>query len=85
MLIREIACVVGTVCTVQNPYYYQCVPGTSAPTPPVTSSTPTPTSTSISGTSTVPAPPAATGFVGVSGQKFTLNGETYPLVGWEFI
>ncbi|KAI1794184.1 CEL4a mannanase [Ganoderma leucocontextum] len=80
----DTACVAGTVCTVQNPYYSQCLPGTSVPTttaPSTPTSVPSTTTTSASGTTTAPAPPASTGFVGVSGQKFMLNGATYPLVG----
>ncbi|EJF65264.1 CEL4a mannanase [Dichomitus squalens LYAD-421 SS1] len=76
----DTTCVSGTVCTVLNAYYFQCLPGASTTSaPPSTSSAPT--STSPASTSSVPAPPAATGFVGVSGQKFTLNGQTFPLVG----
>ncbi|TFK89118.1 glycoside hydrolase family 5 protein [Polyporus arcularius HHB13444] len=84
----DTTCVTGTVCTVLNPYYSQCIPGTSAPTPPATTPTPTPsppstspTTTSGTGTTTAAPPPASTGFVQVSGQKFVLNGKTYPLVG----
>ncbi|KAI8972209.1 mannanase [Trametes punicea] len=83
----DTTCVAGTVCTVLNPYYSQCLPSASAPT---TTSTPPPTtvvpppSTSMTpsapSTTAIP-PPSSTGFVKVSGQKFVLNGQTYPLVG----
>ncbi|KAI0743357.1 hypothetical protein C8Q80DRAFT_1180503 [Daedaleopsis nitida] len=46
-------CVTGSVCTVLNAYYSQCLPGTSAPTPPATTD-PAPTPT------TDPAPPTST-------------------------
>ncbi|KAI0743605.1 mannanase [Daedaleopsis nitida] len=78
----DTTCVSGSVCTVQNPYYSQCIPGAATPTtvPPTTVPPTTVPPTTTGPTSTV-APPAATGFVKVSGQKFTLNGATYPLVG----
>lgn len=38
------ACVTGYTCTTSNPYYYQCVPGTAAPSPtPTSTQTTTPT------------------------------------------
>ncbi|KAI0675126.1 mannanase [Trametes maxima] len=82
----ETTCVSGTVCTVQNAYYSQCLPSSaSAPgtTAVPTTAPPAPTSTAPSAPSSTaaPAPPSATGFVKVSGQKFVLNGETFPLVG----
>ncbi|KAI0630191.1 mannanase [Trametes polyzona] len=76
----DTTCISGSVCTVQNPYYSQCLPSASVSTttvapPPTTSTEPSaPTTTSA-------PPPSSTGFVKVSGQKFVLNGETYPLVG----
>ena len=42
------------------------------------------TSPSTPTTTTAVPPPSSTGFVKVSGQKFVLNGETYPLVGYAF-
>ncbi|KAH9931143.1 CEL4a mannanase [Epithele typhae] len=78
----DTTCVSGTVCTVMNPFYSQCIPGTATTT---TTSVATTTTTAGTTTTTAPtttaAPPSATGFVKVSGQKFTLNGKTYPLVG----
>ena len=66
-------CVSGSTCTVSNPYYSQCLPGASS-----TPVTPTPTSTPPS----YPTPPSSTGFVKVSGQKFTLNGADYVVAGY---
>ncbi|EIM81197.1 glycoside hydrolase [Stereum hirsutum FP-91666 SS1] len=71
-------CASPYVCTYQNDYYSQCIPGTAttsvAPTPTQ------PTSTASAPTSTASAP-AVTGFVQTSGQTFTLNGETYTVAG----
>ncbi|KAF5389868.1 hypothetical protein D9757_003635 [Collybiopsis confluens] len=67
-------CVAGTVCTVLNPYFFQCLPGTAPPTttapvttppvttPPVTStpSTSPVSSTGPSGTVSIPAAPTGT-------------------------
>ncbi|THH32244.1 hypothetical protein EUX98_g1959 [Antrodiella citrinella] len=39
-------CVSGTVCTVMNSYYSQCLPGTAAPPPPTSPPTSTPTAPS---------------------------------------
>ncbi|KAJ8514465.1 hypothetical protein ONZ45_g8022 [Pleurotus djamor] len=85
-LLARSACASGLVCTVLNPYYSQCLTGSSAPassSAPATSapsSTPATTVPVPSSTVSVPAP-AATGFVGVSGTKFTLNGSKYTVVG----
>ncbi|KAI0745688.1 mannanase [Earliella scabrosa] len=78
----DTTCVAGSVCTVLNPYYSQCIPGANPPTTAPTTTLP-PTSAPAEPTTTGPSapPPAATGFVKVSGQKFVLNGQTYPLVG----
>ncbi|KAL4254228.1 glycosyl hydrolase 5 (cellulase A) family protein [Abortiporus biennis] len=77
-------CVAGTVCTKQNDYYSQCLPGVATTSAPSTTTsqpaTSTPPSTTTAPTTTVSAP-APTGFVGVSGQKFVLNGQTYTVVG----
>ncbi|EJD06357.1 CEL4a mannanase [Fomitiporia mediterranea MF3/22] len=81
-------CVSGTVCTVQNPYYSQCLPGaassSSSPSLPV-STTSSRSSTVVPPTSTSASAPASTptvtGFVKTSGQKFTLNGEDYIVAG----
>ncbi|KAJ7120056.1 CEL4a mannanase [Mycena epipterygia] len=72
-------CVSGTVCTVLNSYYSQCLPGTATTTA-STTIVPPPTSTSSAPTSTASVP-AQTGFVKTSGTKFTLNGAPYTLFG----
>ncbi|GAW01352.1 glycoside hydrolase family 10 protein [Lentinula edodes] len=55
-------CVSGTVCTVINAYYSQCLPGTASTTPPVITPTITPTTPPSTGpTSTASIPPAPTG------------------------
>ena len=69
-------CVSGSTCAVSNPYYPQCLPGSL---PSRHSHTPTPTSTFTP--PSYPTPPSSTGFVKVSGQKFTLNGADYVIVG----
>ena len=67
--------------TKQNDYYSQCIPG-AAPAPPTTTLAPTTTVASTSAPSgPTAAPPASTGFVKVSGTKFTLNGDTYIVAG----
>ncbi|KAA1477226.1 CEL4a mannanase [Dentipellis sp. KUC8613] len=78
-------CTTGTVCTKQNDYYSQCLPGVSStienpPPPPPTSSPPTSTvaSSTSSGTSSTPT---STSFVKVSGQKFTLDGNDFIVAG----
>ncbi|KAI0359710.1 hypothetical protein OH77DRAFT_1394940 [Trametes cingulata] len=48
-------CVSGTVCTVLNPYYSQCLPGSAAPAPTTTPSSPS----SPSSTPSSPAPTAS--------------------------
>lgn len=54
------SCVNGYICTTQNPYYHQCVPGTSTnPPPPSTSAPPPPPVTTTSSGS--PPPPSTTG------------------------
>ncbi|KAF7335994.1 Carbohydrate-binding module family 1 protein/glycoside hydrolase family 5 protein [Mycena sanguinolenta] len=76
------ACATGSVCVVQNPFYSQCVPGTvtttTGPTTTVSTSTASKTSTASTSTASVPA---QTGFVKVSGTKFTLNGAPYTFFG----
>ncbi|TFY74778.1 hypothetical protein EWM64_g9234 [Hericium alpestre] len=73
-------CVAGSVCTYSNDYYSQCLPVTTSSTseaPPPPTSTVLPTSTSTRTGST----PTSTGFVKVSGQKFTLGGSEYIVAG----
>ncbi|KAI0094184.1 glycoside hydrolase superfamily [Irpex rosettiformis] len=83
----DTTCTTGSVCTRQNDYYFQCLPGsatTAAPTSVPTSSVPSttqPSSTSAPSSTSGPATPAPTGFVGVSGQKFVLGGSTFTVVG----
>ncbi|KIJ37692.1 glycoside hydrolase family 5 protein [Sphaerobolus stellatus SS14] len=80
-------CASGSACVYSNPYYSQCLPGASTttsvkPTTTTTTSTkPTTTTTSTAPTTTTAPPPSSTGFVKVSGQKFTLNGATYTVAG----
>ncbi|KAG8679416.1 hypothetical protein FRC08_016989, partial [Ceratobasidium sp. 394] len=77
-------CDSGLTCIVLNPYYSQCQKATSTTTSTATSKPTTTTTTTkpITTTSTSSsAPPASTGFVKTSGQKFTLNGSTYTVVG----
>ncbi|KAF8193945.1 carbohydrate-binding module family 1 protein/Glycoside hydrolase family 5 protein [Mycena galopus ATCC 62051] len=50
-------CVAGSVCTVSNAYYSQCLPGTATSTPPTTTTT---TSVAPSGTCSTPAPGSGT-------------------------
>ncbi|KAJ7121062.1 SGNH hydrolase-type esterase domain-containing protein [Mycena epipterygia] len=56
-------CVSGTVCTVLNPYYSQCLPGTATTTTIATTTTATPTTTvsTPTGTSSAPASTSTTG------------------------
>nr|AGV52632.1 Man5A [Irpex lacteus] len=85
----DTTCASGSFCTRQNDYYSQCLPGT-ATTNPLSVTTPPPSSASSNTTSqpSTSAPstsamsaPAPTGFVGVSGQKFVLDGKTFTIVG----
>ncbi|THH05918.1 hypothetical protein EW145_g4447 [Phellinidium pouzarii] len=78
-------CVSGSVCTVLNSYYSQCLPGaasssessaSSAPVPSTSTVAPSPTSSAPSST-----PTTVTGFVKTSGQKFVLNGDTFTVAG----
>ncbi|KAJ3517208.1 hypothetical protein NLJ89_g664 [Agrocybe chaxingu] len=75
----DTTCVSGAYCLVQNDWYHQCVPGagptTAAPT------TQVPTTTAAPPTTTAAPPPAGTGFVQVSGTRFTLNGSKYTVIG----
>lgn len=72
-------CDAGLSCVYLNDYYSQCQTATATTAPASTpasstiSSTPTPTSSSSA--------PAPSGFVKTSGQKFTLNGSTFTVVG----
>ncbi|EGO25412.1 glycoside hydrolase family 5 protein [Serpula lacrymans var. lacrymans S7.9] len=69
-------CASGLTCTEINTYYYQCLASVTT----VTTSTSSTTSTAPPATTSSPSAPI-TGFVSTSGQKFTLNGATYTVVG----
>ncbi|KAK1227932.1 hypothetical protein PQX77_009033 [Marasmius sp. AFHP31] len=71
-------CASGLTCVKQNDYYSQCIKSTNAPAP---TTTPVPTTTNPGPTTTAAPPPASTGFVKTSGQRFTLNGSKYTVVG----
>ncbi|CAE6357355.1 unnamed protein product, partial [Rhizoctonia solani] len=74
-------CDAGLACVKQNDFYSQCVKSTTTIVP-TTTSRPATTSTTAPVTSTTSTvPPASTGYVKVSGQKFTLNGATFTVVG----
>jgi len=78
------ACVSGSACVFQNPFYSQCIPGASTSTTTRTTTSTTVSSTTASTTSAAPtstAPPTSTSFVKVSGQKFTLDGAPYIVAG----
>lgn len=87
-------CVAGCICVYSNPYYSQCLAGTTTTTttpaapPPTTKATTTTTTTTKATTPTTTTSASSstgtssvTGFVKTSGQKFTLNGATYFVVG----
>ncbi|KAF7291904.1 Mannan endo-1,4-beta-mannosidase F [Mycena indigotica] len=79
------ACVAGSACVYQNPYYSQCLPSDQVTTTVISSTTVPPsssrsTSTTTSRTSSASAP-AQTGFVKTSGTRFTLNGSKFTVVG----
>ncbi|KAJ8086150.1 hypothetical protein PM082_004972 [Marasmius tenuissimus] len=71
-------CASGLTCVKQNDYYSQCIKSTNAPAP---TTTPVPPTTNPGPTTTAAPPPASTGFVKTSGQRFTLNGSKYTVVG----
>jgi len=73
-------CVSGTVCTVQNPFYSQCLPGTAPPPPAPTtvkSTTTLVTSTKTSSTPvSTPTTPVAPGtFAKAVGRVFDIDGK----------
>ncbi|PBK88327.1 mannanase [Armillaria gallica] len=68
-------CDSGSVCTVLNDYYYQCLPGTATST--TISSTSSATSTTVS----VPSPTSSSGFVTTLGTEFHLNGSKFTVFG----
>lgn len=83
-------CISGSVCTFQNNWYSQCLPGTGPPpalttttarsTTTLTTSVRTTTST-VRPTSTAAPPPAGTGFPTASGTRFTIDGVTKYFAG----
>ncbi|KAK0461131.1 mannanase [Desarmillaria tabescens] len=79
----QTTCVSGTVCTVLNDYYSQCVPGTATTTAaPTTATSTTISSTSrTTATSTTASAPSSTGFVTTSGTEFRLNGAKFTIFG----
>ncbi|KAJ7278386.1 CEL4a mannanase [Mycena rebaudengoi] len=72
----DTVCETGTVCTVLNPFYFQCIPGTAT-----TTVTPTTTRSTTVSPTTTSAPSTVTGFVKTSGTRFTVNGSKYTVVG----
>ncbi|KAJ7282395.1 glycoside hydrolase [Mycena rebaudengoi] len=72
----DTVCETGSVCTVQNPFYFQCLPGTAT-----TTVTPTTTRITTVSSTTTSAPSTITGFVKTSGTRFTVNGSKYTVVG----
>ncbi|KAJ7278403.1 CEL4b mannanase [Mycena rebaudengoi] len=73
----ETVCATGSICVVQNPFFSQCLAGTTT----VGQTSPPATSPPATSTVSTPAPPAVTGFVKTSGTRFTLNGAKYTVVG----
>ncbi|KAF8180534.1 glycoside hydrolase superfamily [Mycena galopus ATCC 62051] len=75
---RASDCATGLVCLEQNPYYYQCVAGTTKRRRPQfrPRSSPPPLATPLP----LPAP-SATEFIKTSGTRFTLNGKQFVPVG----
>ncbi|KII92481.1 glycoside hydrolase family 5 protein [Plicaturopsis crispa FD-325 SS-3] len=73
------ACASGLTCVEINAYYFQCLQSTTSTT--VASSTSVSSTTVATTTATSTSAPASTGFVKTSGQKFTLDGETFTVVG----
>lgn len=76
--VTVIVCAAGSICVFSNPFYSQCLAGTSIVAPTSASSV------TGSATSTAAASPTAipSGFVKTSGTHFTLNGKTFTVVGW---
>ncbi|KAJ7183839.1 CEL4a mannanase [Mycena filopes] len=71
----DTVCDAGLECFVLNNFFYQCLKPSST----ITFSTAT-TATATITTPSTPSP-SATGFVAVSGARFTLNGTKFPVVG----
>jgi hypothetical protein len=61
--------------------YFQCLPASTTSVTTTKSTTTTTKSTTTTTSTSATATAAPTGFVKVSGQKFTLNGATYTVVG----
>ncbi|KAG7449553.1 mannanase [Guyanagaster necrorhizus] len=76
----DTTCVSGTVCTILNDWYYQCLPGTATSTIVSTTST-TVSTTSLTITASSTALPSPTGFVTTSGTEFRLNGAKFTVFG----
>ncbi|CAG9946572.1 unnamed protein product [Clonostachys rosea f. rosea IK726] len=70
------SCTAGSVCSSQNPWYYQCVPGTAAPTSFTTTSVvPVTTTTTTTQTTTTSNPSAA--------RYFITFGDSYSQTGFD--
>ncbi|EUC64250.1 mannan endo-1,4-beta-mannosidase [Rhizoctonia solani AG-3 Rhs1AP] len=76
-------CDAGLSCVKINDFYSQCLKTTttSVSTPTTTSRPVITTTSSVPTTTSSTPPPVSTGYVKVSGQKFTLNGVTFTVVG----
>ncbi|KAF4547789.1 Cellulase (glycosyl hydrolase family 5)-like protein 2 [Elsinoe fawcettii] len=81
-------CVSGYVCSAQNPYYSQCIPGANTLTTVVTkvptTSTTKPAATTTSKASPAPAPTSSggsTSFASASGSLFNIDGKKQYFVG----
>ncbi|EJD41187.1 CEL4b mannanase [Auricularia subglabra TFB-10046 SS5] len=77
----DTVCDAGSVCTVQNDWYSQCLPGAATTTSATRTTTVTSATTSTTSATSTSPPATATGFVKTSGQKFTLNGAGFVPVG----
>lgn len=88
------SCVNGYACTSYNPYYFQCVPGTSTTAPKTSTTKPLTTTTTSTATTTSKArcvsstkttattvTPTASGFSKASGVLFTIDGVTKYFAG----
>ncbi|KAH7101478.1 CEL4b mannanase [Auriculariales sp. MPI-PUGE-AT-0066] len=79
------SCVSGYYCAYQNDWYSQCIPGTATSTSTSTSTSSSSTSSTSTSTTTTPATTgylvATKSYRAFTGQKFTLNGSTYFVVG----
>ncbi|KIO30746.1 glycoside hydrolase family 5 protein [Tulasnella calospora MUT 4182] len=84
----DTTCESGSKCVALNDWFWQCQPSGSATTTTTTSSSSKTTTTSCSSTTTTTTttsggstPTGCSNFVRTSGQKFTLGGSTFTVVG----